>query len=67
MPSTFAIALRGEAEPARGSTTLATLAAPPEVRGANPSTETFLPADAQSAARLRELAELLQQAAAAPA
>jgi transcriptional regulator with XRE-family HTH domain len=44
-------------------TIIATLGAPLEVTAANLAIETFLPADAESAARLRELAEL---AAAAP-
>jgi transcriptional regulator with XRE-family HTH domain len=45
-------------------TVIATLGAPLEVTAASLAIETFLPADAESAARLRELAE---QAAAAPA
>jgi hypothetical protein len=36
---------------------IATLGAPLEVTAANLAIETFLPADAESAARLRELAE----------
>jgi transcriptional regulator with XRE-family HTH domain len=48
-------------------TVIATLGAPLEVTAANLAIETFLPADADSAARLRELAELPEQAAAAPA
>jgi len=44
-------------------TIIATLGAPLEVTAANLAIETFLPADAESAARLRELAE---QPAAAP-
>jgi transcriptional regulator with XRE-family HTH domain len=45
-------------------TIIATLGAPLEVTAANLAIETFLPADAGSAARLRELAELRKQAAA---
>jgi MmyB-like transcription regulator ligand binding domain len=48
-------------------TLIATLGAPLEVTAANLAIETFLPADAQSAARLWELAQLPDQAAAAPA
>jgi hypothetical protein len=48
-------------------TIIATLGAPLEVTAANLAIETFLPADAESAARLRELAELPKQAAVAPA
>ena len=48
-------------------TIIATLGAPLEVTAANLAIETFLPADADSAARLRELTELPQQTAAAPA
>jgi len=44
-------------------TVIATLGAPLEVTAANLAIETFLPADAESAERLRELSEL----AAAPA
>jgi hypothetical protein len=44
-------------------TIIATLGAPLEVTAANLAIETFLPADEESAERLRELAEL----AAAPA
>jgi transcriptional regulator with XRE-family HTH domain len=47
-------------------TLIATLGAPLEVTAANLAIETFLPADAQSAARLRELAEL-PEAVPAPA
>jgi transcriptional regulator with XRE-family HTH domain len=43
-------------------TIIATLGAPLEVTAANLAIETFLPADAQSAARLRELAELQEPA-----
>jgi transcriptional regulator with XRE-family HTH domain len=46
-------------------TIIATLGAPLEVTAANIAIETFLPADADSAARLRELAELPARAAAA--
>jgi hypothetical protein len=45
-------------------TVIATLGAPLEVTAANLAIETFLPADAESAERLRELAELREQAAA---
>jgi transcriptional regulator with XRE-family HTH domain len=48
-------------------TLIATLGAPLEVTAANLAIETFLPADAESAARLRDLAELHEQAAPAPA
>jgi transcriptional regulator with XRE-family HTH domain len=48
-------------------TVIATLGAPLEVTAANLAIETFLPADAESAARLRELAKLPEPAAAAPA
>jgi transcriptional regulator with XRE-family HTH domain len=48
-------------------TVIATLGAPLEVTAANLAIETFLPADAESAVRLRELAELPEQATAAPA
>jgi hypothetical protein len=48
-------------------TIIATLGAPLEVTAASLAIETFLPADADSAARLQELAELSQQSAAAPA
>jgi transcriptional regulator with XRE-family HTH domain len=44
-------------------TLIATLGAPLEVTAANLAIETFLPADAESAARLRDLAELHEQAA----
>jgi transcriptional regulator with XRE-family HTH domain len=47
-------------------TIIATLGAPLEVTAANLAIETFLPADAESAARLRALAELPAEAAAAP-
>ena len=46
-------------------TIIATLGAPLEVTAANLAIETFLPADAESAARLRELAERPERAAAA--
>jgi transcriptional regulator with XRE-family HTH domain len=46
-------------------TIIATLGAPLEVTAANLAIETFLPADADSAARLRELAKLPERAAAA--
>ena len=46
-------------------TVIATLGAPLEVTAANLAIETFLPADAESAARLRELARLPEPAAAA--
>jgi len=46
-------------------TIIATLGAPLEVTAANLAIETFLPADADSAARLRELAEHPKRAAAA--
>ena len=46
-------------------TIIATLGAPLEVTAANLAIETFLPADADSAARLRELAERPARAAAA--
>ena len=39
-------------------TVIATLGAPLEVTAASLAIETFLPADAESAARLRELTEL---------
>jgi hypothetical protein len=48
-------------------TVIATLGAPLEVTAANLAIETFLPADAESAVRLRELAELPEHAAAAQA
>jgi transcriptional regulator with XRE-family HTH domain len=48
-------------------TIIATLGAPLEVTAANLAIETFLPMDAESAGRLRELAELPEQASAAPA
>jgi transcriptional regulator with XRE-family HTH domain len=48
-------------------TIIATIGAPLEVTAADLAIETFLPADAESAARLRELAELPARAAAAPA
>jgi transcriptional regulator with XRE-family HTH domain len=48
-------------------TIIATLGAPLEVTAANLAIETFLPADAASAERLRELAELSERATAAPA
>jgi transcriptional regulator with XRE-family HTH domain len=48
-------------------TVIATLGAPLEVTAANLAIETFLPADTESAERLRELAELPGKAAAAPA
>jgi transcriptional regulator with XRE-family HTH domain len=48
-------------------TVIATLGAPLEVTAANLAIETFLPADAESAVRLRELAQLPDQAAAVPA
>ena len=60
-------ALRGEAAPARGSTTLGHLRSATRGHGREPRDRDVSAADAQSAARLRELAELLQQAAAAPA
>jgi transcriptional regulator with XRE-family HTH domain len=47
-------------------TVIATLGAPLEVTAANLAIETFLPADEESAARLRELADLPQGAAASP-
>jgi hypothetical protein len=46
-------------------TIIATLGAPLEVTAANLAIETFLPADAESAARLRELTERPERAAAA--
>jgi transcriptional regulator with XRE-family HTH domain len=46
-------------------TVIATLGAPLEVTAANLAIETFLPADAGSASRLRELAETAEPAAAA--
>jgi transcriptional regulator with XRE-family HTH domain len=46
-------------------TLIATLGAPLEVTAANLAIETFLPADADSAARLRQLAERPERAAAA--
>ena len=48
-------------------TIIATLGAPLEVTAANLAIETFLPAEAESAARQRQLAELPERAAAAPA
>jgi len=48
-------------------TIIATLGAPLEVTAANLAIETFLPADAESALWLRELAELPERAAAMPA
>jgi len=48
-------------------TIIATLGAPLEVTAANLAIETFLPADADSARLLRELAELPEPAAATPA
>jgi transcriptional regulator with XRE-family HTH domain len=48
-------------------TVIATLGAPLEVTAANLAIETFLPADAESAVRLRELADLPAQAAATSA
>ena len=47
-------------------TLIATLGAPLEVTAANLAIETFLPADAESAARLRELADSAEQTAAVP-
>jgi MmyB-like transcription regulator ligand binding domain len=47
-------------------TLIATLGAPLEVTAANLAIETFLPADAESAARLRELADSAEQATAVP-
>jgi MmyB-like transcription regulator ligand binding domain len=48
-------------------TIIATLGAPLEVSAANLAIETFLPADAESASRLRELADLSEQPVATPA
>jgi transcriptional regulator with XRE-family HTH domain len=48
-------------------TVIATLGAPLEVTAANLAIETFLPADEESATRLRALAELPKHAAATPA
>ena len=48
-------------------TVIATLGAPLEVSAANLAIETFLPADADSAMRLDELAQLREEAAPAPA
>jgi hypothetical protein len=48
-------------------TIVATLGAPLEATAANLAIDTFLPADAESALRLRELTELSKRAAAAPA
>lgn len=47
-------------------TIIATLGAPLEVTAANLAIETFLPADDESAARLRELAESVEQPSSAP-
>jgi hypothetical protein len=47
-------------------TVIATLGAPLEVTAANLAIETFLPADAKSAARLQELVESAEQATVVP-
>jgi transcriptional regulator with XRE-family HTH domain len=47
-------------------TIIATLGAPLEVTAANLAIETFLPADAESAARLQQLADSAEQATAVP-
>jgi hypothetical protein len=47
-------------------TIIATLGAPLEVTAGNLAIETFLPADKDSAARLRELADPAEQARAVP-
>jgi hypothetical protein len=47
-------------------TVIATLGAPLEVTAANFAIETFLPIDAESAARLQELADSAEQATAVP-
>ena len=57
--------LRTRLGPVRPFTLIATLGAPLEVTAADLAIETFLPMDAESAARLQELAEA--ETAAAPA
>ena len=59
--------LQTRAGPVSLFTVIATLGAPLEVTAANLAIETFLPADATSAARLRELADAPRRAATAAA